>query len=232
MESLSHKRAHTTDESTTLPATDRSDVSFSTDPSQQDDNAKFHYIQRSRQDWVDQIPKATTKSDSTTIDPSQTLSRAINTSPEDILDSILQLVTPKPGKRVELRKLTRDLRTILRQQDEELKKDCPTAGVPKEALSLSSGVGKCCKQCGHNHILCELHRIGHVVYGTTASQRKHQMVEWMNKGSSSYQSRMQEQMRTSWLAQLLQDITTRVTIQRDGRKFEVKTTVQVHFIDY
>ena len=226
MADLPYKRGRFTDDSV---ASDRSDASFSTDPSQQDDNAKFHYTQRNRAEWVDKIPAYRPKSVAKEINSEQTSNQTNGTSPEDLLNSILQLVNPKTGKHAEVRKLVRDLRTFLRFQHEELNKDCPTGKViPKEALTLSSGIGNYCKRCGHNHFLCELHRIGHFLYGRTTVQRKHRMTEWINKGTSSYQSLMQEQMESSWLARLLQDGTTRVTVQRVGCNFETKTTVQVN----
>ena len=224
------KRMRQEDDSESLPESDQS-VCFSTDPSQQDDNAKFHYSARSRTEWVEKVPDNKITFKEPAKEPKQSLkvkSKSNRASIESLLDHLMTLVEPKQGKKAETRKVVREMRTKIRLQEQLAKKDCPKGYIAEDIVSRSAKVGEYCQHCGLNHFLVELYKMGQSLYGITTEERNRRMSVWMNKGTSSYMKNMQKQMRDSPLTRLLENITSTVVVKRKGREYVDNIEQQVN----
>ena len=199
---------------------------FSTDPSVQDSE----YTPLLREDWLEQLESNRKKTASTSA-ASASLKRPEKqptNSPVQLLDKLLTMVEPKEGKEAAVRRVTRELKTALHDQNERLKKDCPVGNIPDNIRAWSTGVAGECAECGMNHFLVELYRIAERLYGSTATERKLKIAKWLDEGTDDYVTEIRSLISTSWLGQLLADITEREKVKAKGSVFDPVKETQVN----
>ena len=148
-------------------------------------------------------------------------------SPVQLLDKLMTMVEPKQGKGVAVRKVTRELRTVLYDQSERLKKDCPVGNVPDNIRAWCTGVRGECSECDMNHFLVELHRIAERLYESTAVDHKFKIAKWLDEGTDDYVSEIRDLISTSWIGQLLTDITAQEKVITKASEFESVKETQV-----
>ena len=153
---------------------------FSTDPSVQDSE----YTPLLREVWLEQLESNRKKPAST---PAASASeKQSKNNPVQLLDKLLTMIEPKQGKDTAVRRVTRELRTALHDQNERLKKDCPVGNIPDNIRAWSTGVAGECAECGMNHFLVELYRIAERLYVSTATERKLKIAKWLDEGTDDY----------------------------------------------
>ena len=182
-----HKKIKTENASPFISLSD-----FSTDPSQQS-----RYTPITREEWshhCESVARATSASTSASASASAVKVEKTATvtlekeskSPIELLDELMPLVQPREGKERAVRSVSRELRSAIQKQTKKLTKDCPKFDVPENIRAWSTGIPGQCSECGMNHFVLELHRIGNQLYGATALERKSKIAKWLEEGTGEY----------------------------------------------
>ena len=214
-----------------LNASDVSSIELSTDPSQNDYNAKCHYKPVTRDEWIAGVPPKKPKM----CDPDPSRNDTVDrdpvqkpTTPEDLLNELMGLVRARDGKLTAMRKVVRELRSTLRWQRKKLTQDCPVGKVDDETRAWCTGASGACSECGMNHFGVALHRLGHQLYGTTTDERNKRFTQWLKDGTGEYVRTIRTAIKDSWLGQLLADITVKREVQKvEHRRFIAVSKNQV-----
>lgn len=129
---------------------------------------------------------------------------AISNPVAKLLEELLQIVEPTEGQEYAMRRIVRELRCSLEAQQAQVENFSP------------------------NNLREELFAIGDDIYGATPSQRKCQIKNWMEEGTTDYFDALQKHVETTHVGQLLQCITGRKKVVQSNGEFETITTTQVH----
>ena len=130
---------------------------FSTDPSQQS-----QYTPMTREDWsrrCELASRATSTSSSVSAritSPSISACKSAvkvektvslekeSKSAIELFDELMPLVHPREGKERVVRRVSRELRSVIQEQTKKLTKNCPKYDVPKNILAWCTGIpGQC-----------------------------------------------------------------------------------------
>ena len=205
---------------------------FSSDPSQI--SCQYSPVKRPKVT----VQNVVTKKKRTRQTKKHTSDDPLSDDPLTLLQHFMQLVQPKPDKKVAMRRMARALRSSIQStmrmntQSHTFGLHCPNPSLiklhPEAHVWASGSHQQKCQSCGMNHVVFRLVKAGNEIYGISAATRKQRIKYWMEHGTAEYIKSVQKQIQDTWIGDYLKTISARHKVTKNGvRRFSAVTAEQV-----